>query len=457
MKLFTRTLFFVLVIVFFGLPVLLSAQTTTTVADELSFELEEEFKAIYERYKVKGLAAGVVFNDGSVWDIASGSHGSDGLLSDEMLFEIGSNTKTYTAAIILQMASEGKLTLNDTIGKFLDTTKYVDMGATIKQLLNHTSGIYSYTNHPDFGPAVLGDDLNKVVMPDEILTKYMGAQEFAAGTDWSYSNTNYLLLGLIIEKVDGISYHESLRKRIFEPFGLEHSYLDIFESYDEPRSGVWLPSGAYNSDPLRGFMSSAWAAGGIVSTTADLANWAKMLYTNRVLNEAWTDSMKTMTKIDGKSVGYGLGMFYRKFKGHELFGHGGTTLQHSTMEYSPDGDFALVMVINEQAKGSASTPIQNAMLNVIWEALVELGADELATVDVNIFPNPAKGQIRIQLPEKQSAASLVLRDLQGREVLVQSVSTTGWVDVNDINQGLYLAEVHSHDGQLISVVRLVIQ
>lgn len=346
MKLFTRSIFSVLVVGLFCLPAFINAQVNP-IADELTFKLEEEFTDVFEKFKLKGMTAGVVFSDGSVWDIASGRHGNDGLISDEMLYEMGSSTKTYTAAIILQMASEGKLSLSDTLGKFLDTSKYVEGHITVKQLLNHTSGIYSYTDHPDFGAAILGKDMNRKIEPEEILATYGGPKKFEAGTQWEYSNTNYLLLGLIIENVDGQSLEESLRKRIFEPFELEHSYLDIFESYSEPRSGVWLPSGTYNSDPLRGFMSSAWAAGGVVSTTEDLAKWAKMLYTNKILDETWTDSMKTMTKIDGKSKGYGLGMFYRKFNGHELFGHGGTTLQHSTMEYSPDGDFSLVMVINE--------------------------------------------------------------------------------------------------------------
>lgn len=437
-----------------------NAQTANPIAEELRVTLDKEFEEIFERYNLQGLAAGVVFEDGSVWDAAKGRHGNDGLMSPEMLYEIGSNTKTYTAAIILQMAAEGKLSLSDSIGQhlgYLDTSKFIDMGITIKQMLNHTSGLYSYTDNPDFANDVNGDLVNKKIMPGQVLENYMDESRFEAGTDWNYSNTNYLLLGLIVEAVDGKPFEESLRQRIFEPFELEHSYLDIFEQYSEPRSGTWLPSGFYLSDPLRGFMSSAWAAGGVVSTTEDLAKWAKLLYTNKILNEAWTDSMKTLTEVDGEKYPYGLGMFYRKFQGNELFGHGGTTLQHSTMEYSPNGDFALVMVINEQARGAISTPLQNAMLNVIWNALIELGSDEPRSEAVGIYPNPAQNRVRVQLPNSETSATLVLRDLQGREVTAQSINATGWVDLEDINRGLYLAEVRNGEGQFLSATRLMIQ
>jgi len=422
------------------------AQRANTLEDDLNNKLSE----IADKYNLQGLAASVMFSDGSIW---SGVESPTNNLSTDMLFEMGSNTKTFTAAIILQMVDEGKLKLTDSLGMFFDSIENVDMGVTVKQLLNHTSGIYSYTDNPDFSTAI-GQDESRVFQPTELLDLFIRPKKFEAGTKWGYSNSNYLLLGLIIEHVDEQKYEESLRKRIFDALEMEHSYLDIFESYDEPRSGTWLGGGSYFDQPYPAFMSSAWAAGGVVSTTEDLAYWAHKLYSNQVLSEALTDSMKKLVVVNGDEKKYGLGMFFRKYKGTPLYGHGGTTLQHSTMEYSSEYDFSLVVVINEQARGGALTPVQNEMLDYLLSKPWGLSTNEIVNTNIQVFPNPASTELHIN--SSLTNAEFTLFDVAGNLVLKQKIESTDQVEVAHLEEGVYLAIVRNAAGVGILRERVVI-
>jgi len=419
-------------------------------AQNLGADLSEKLTELGEKYNLKGLAASVVFSDGSVW---SGVQSPTGNLGTDMLFEMGSSTKTYTAAIILQMVNEGALNMTDTLGMFFDQFEHIDMGITIKQLLNHTAGTFSYTEHDDFIDVIFNEP-NRVFSPDEVLDLYMKPMRFEPGTNWRYSNTNFFLLGLIIEKVDGIKYEESLRKRIFEPYGLEHSYLDGFENYSEPRSGVWIGEETYQTQPYMSLLTGAWAAGGVVSTTEDLALWAHKLYTNQVLTEAWTDSMKQLTTVKGKERWYGLGMFYRKYEGTELYGHGGTTFQHSTMEYSPEHDFSLVMVINEQTRGAASAPVQDEMLDFLFSRPWGLNTPEKRAFRTSLYPNPAHGQIHVKT--QMTSGELVLFDLTGKQVLATSIKEQNTINIGYLEKGTYVAEIRGPKGQPVQRERVLV-
>mgnify|MGYP000120535318 CR=1 FL=1 len=417
------------------------AQQSQTLGEDFDKKLGE----LAEKYNMKGLAASIIFQDGSVWNGAIGQHGTSGDLSTNMLFEMGSNTKTFTAAMILQLADEGELTLSDTLGRFFDKIEHVDMGVTIKQLLGHTSGIYSYTNHADFGASV-NSDIEKVWEPEEILENFMEPMRFDPGSKWQYSNTNFLLLGLIIEHLDERDYEVSLRQRLLDPLELEHSYLDIFESYGEPRSGTWLTNGAYFNQPYPAFMSAAWAAGGLVCTTEDLAHWAEKLYTNQVISEAWTDSMKKPVVVNGKETDFGLALFYRNYGGYEILGHGGATLQHSLMDYVPELGVTLVTVTNEQGRSAALDRVQEELFDMLFEKPWGLSIEHKREDDLTIFPNPVRSMI--QIGSDQGFNDVHIYDMAG-ELLI-SVTGQNQIDVSGLVPGTYLLEaLSSQSGELL--------
>lgn len=421
------------------------AQNAFTLEDELDQKLAD----LNTQYNLRGLAASVMFSDGSI----EGTNGNDGPMTPDILFEMGSSTKTFTAAIILQMVEEGKISLSDSLGQYFDSLKNIDMGVNLRQCLNHTSGIYSYTDHDDFWDLMLNDPY-KVYTPQEMLDQCVDPMVKEPGTKWKYSNTNFLLLGLIIEQVDKRPYHESLRKRLFEPFELNHSYLDQYESYTEARSGYWLDEDDPYFEPLISFMSAAWAAGGILSTTEDLAIWTDKLYGGEVLSQAWTDSLTTPSVLNGEELDFGMSTFLSKYSGYEVVGHGGTTLQHSTMDYIPELDITLVTVTNEESRSGALGRIKNELLDLIIQKPWGLSTDEMTTPVSSLYPNPTATsfQINTTLTEGQ----LILFDLTGKQVLETSITTQSAISVAHLEKGTYVAEIRGPKGASVQRERIVV-
>ena len=140
-----------------------------------------------------------------------------------MLFGFGSITKTFVAAIVLQLVEEGKLGLGDTLGKWLEEYPNIDTNITVHQLLNHTSGLGGYFRKEHFRSDVEGN-LDRVWSPEEIL-KYVGIPKTLPGDGKQYSNTNYILIDLIVEAATGNPVEQELEERVFRPLRLDHTYL----------------------------------------------------------------------------------------------------------------------------------------------------------------------------------------------------------------------------------------
>ncbi|TQF15044.1 serine hydrolase [Myxococcus llanfairpwllgwyngyllgogerychwyrndrobwllllantysiliogogogochensis] len=206
-------------------------------------------------------------------------------------FRIGSVTKQFTAAVILQLVNEGKVGLEDPITKHL-TDYRQDTGArvTVTHLLNHTSGIPSYTSRPDFGEKV---SRNPYKVTDFVKQFASGDLEFEPGSKYSYNNSGYFLLGAIIEKVTGKPYAQVLRERIFEPVGMKNTGYDVSSTILAKRASGYErnPDGYVNAAYLD--MGLPYAAGSMYSTVEDLYLWDRALYGDKVLPAALKQKMFT--------------------------------------------------------------------------------------------------------------------------------------------------------------------
>jgi len=210
--------------------------------------------------------------------------------STQHYFGIGSVTKSITAAAIMLLVEDSVLRLDDSLYHWLPTYPNVDSTITIRQLLNMTSGIYNFTDHPNYVPMVISD-LSRIWKPDEILQQFVDTPYFEKGTGWHYSNTNYLLLGLIIEKASGMPYHTFVRKRIFEPAGLENMAIFPYDTPPGPMATIWLDIDEDgNPDDLSQFnyspnamFSMAWAAGACMATPQLLTDWIYKLVSGKVI------------------------------------------------------------------------------------------------------------------------------------------------------------------------------
>lgn len=237
-------------------------------------------------------------------------------LNTHTVFELASVSKQFTATAILQLAEQQKLSLDDSLGKFFPQLPY--QGVTIKQLLNHTGG------EPDYFDVVEKYwDKTKIIDNKTLITllsQYPPKADFAPGTDWAYSNTGYMLLASIIEKVSGLDYGIYLKKNIFDPLGMQHSFV-YTRRYTPRKINNYALGYEYNDslqrwelpDSLRQtkfvyYMDGVVGDGCVNSNTEDLLKWDRALYTEQVLSKKWLQQAFTPTVLpNGKQINYGFG------------------------------------------------------------------------------------------------------------------------------------------------------
>ena len=282
---------------------------------------------------------------------------------------IYSITKTFTAIVTLQLVDEGVLSLDDTATKWLDDPAVARIPnadrATLRQLLNHTSGIYDFaddTDSPFWVDAFLGPDADwaKVWTPRELLAYADGANHapyFAPGESYFYSNTNYLLIGLIVEKATGHTFGTELRTQILEPLALTDTFfaegaampdgvVDAYQSLD----GQLVSLGATN-------LSWAWTFGGMVSTTADLARFSRAVFGGELLSPA---SFKEMfAYFPAKHPGYyeGIGLYKIDTPNGQLDGMDGTGPGANSMMMRLEAADLTVILIDNMAPDEGATEL----------------------------------------------------------------------------------------------------
>jgi len=238
------------------------------------------------------------------------------------IYRIGSLTKQFTAALVLQQVAEGRLGLDDPLTKYLPDYPMPTGGRTVRlrHLLTHTSGIHNYTE---------GDYVTRratlALTPEALVASFRDAPfEFEPGTRWAYSNSNYVVLGLILERVTGKRYADLLAERITRPLGLTSTfYCGNQPTRPEEAAGYRVLAGRI-VPALPIDMSTPFAAGGICSSVVDLVRWAYALRTGRVVPAALYAEMTTpATLADGKRVPYGFGLAIVELDGRLRVGHGG--------------------------------------------------------------------------------------------------------------------------------------
>lgn len=312
-------------------------------------------------------------------------------------FRIASNTKTMTAALIMLLAQDGKLALDDAVGRYVDG---VPNGGNISidELLKMRSGLYGYTDDPEVAEE-LDRHPARSWTPQEVLAiAYRHPPRFAPGAEYDYSNTNYALLGLIAERVGGRTLSDQFRDRLLDPLGLDQTTLPAVDDttipapgshgymygptryalLDEPypesmraevRAGTLSPIDYTNQNP-----SYATAAGGVISTADNLLTWIRALVTGEVFaedtQERWLAGLQAEDpdQPDGKRYGYG--MTYQSYgEGAAMYYHGGELPGfNSFIGYDPENDVTLVIWTNLTLSPDGRTTA-NAMLPPILDEI----------------------------------------------------------------------------------------
>jgi D-alanyl-D-alanine carboxypeptidase len=313
--------------------------------------------------KWPGLSVALVMADGRVVAAASGY--ADTVrkipltIRDRLLQ--GSVGKTYVAAVAMQLVDEGQLDLDAPLSRYLGHTPWLDSvpngrEATVRQIMQHTSGIVRY----EFQPAVtarLRADPFKVWTPVERLRALFGTTApFAAGKGWEYSDTNYILLGIIIERLTGRTYYQEVQRRVLDKLELRNTIPSdkralprVANGYAGPKNDLGGYDASIGADGLMAINPQfEWTGGGIASTTSDLARWAKLLYEGKAFPPAMLSRMlEGVPARLGGNAQYGLGVIIRPTILGPSWGHSGFFPGYATeMVYFPLSKIAVAVQVN---------------------------------------------------------------------------------------------------------------
>lgn len=289
---------------------------------------------------------------------------------DRML--LGSVGKTFASALALLLVHDGKFALDDPISKFFGAEPWFDRlpngrQITVRQLMTHTSGLVRYELNPKF-LADLTADPDKVWTGEERLAYLFDARApFAAGKGWEYSDTNYIVLGMLIERTGGAPYYEQLNQRILQPNSLSRTIpsdkrlLPIVQGHAGPNN----PFGGTDEMSKHGMFAInpqfEWTGGGLATTSDDLVKWAKLLYEGRVIPESLMDDLLTGVPARlGPETRYGLGVIIRPTALGLTYGHSGFMPGYQTdVMYFPEMKLAIAVQVNSSAPRSTGRPLRD--------------------------------------------------------------------------------------------------
>jgi D-alanyl-D-alanine carboxypeptidase len=329
-------------------------------------KLQAKLDELHRNGKFPGATLGVALSDGRSFGLATGFSDREAKTpmkpSDLMLQ--GSVGKTYAAVLTLQLVEEGKINLDDKIEKYLGRETWFKQlpnarDITVRMLLNHTSGLVRYEFKDQFTKDLTAN-ADKVWKPQELIAYIFETKPpFEAGKGWDYSDTNYIVLGMIIEKVTGRRYYDLVGKRILQPLQLRNTVPSdrrTIRGLAQGYAGEGNPFGGTDAMIVNGKFAInpqfEWTGGGYASTTEDLARWAKEMYEGRAFNARLLPEMLngTPSPMLGKETTYGLGVIIRPTTLGTSYGHSGFFPGYITeMIYFPEHKIALALQVNSSA------------------------------------------------------------------------------------------------------------
>ncbi len=338
----------------------------------LRSRLQATLDSIHAAGGFPGITAGVVLADGTALGLASGYADTSlkiRMRADDRLLQ-GSVGKTYVAAVALQLVHEGRLALDERVARYLGSEPWfarLANGAdiTVRQIMNHTSGVVRYEFKPEFTRDLTANP-EKVWRPEELMAYLLDTPApFPAGGGWEYSDSNYILLGMIIERLTGDSYYAEMQRRLLIPLGLRNTVpsdsrtipglVQGYAGANNPFGGTdaMITDGRFAINP-----QFEWTGGGIASTSEDLARWAKALYEGGAFDRSLLpEALDGVPARLGPGVRYGLGAILRPTPLGMTYGHSGFFPGYLTeVMYFPEARTAIAVQLNTSALRRGAGP-----------------------------------------------------------------------------------------------------
>jgi D-alanyl-D-alanine carboxypeptidase len=377
-------------------------------------KLDQLFDRILE--KNQGMGSIILTRNGKVLYTRSFGYGqiteaSKKPLTETTKYRIASITKTYTAVMIFQLVEEGKLKLNDHLDQFFPQIPNAGK-ITLAQILNHRSGIPELT-------ADGGWRMQARTHEEVIAAIAKGEPVFEPDTRHLYSNSGYVLLGYIIEKVGGKPYQEALKRRITAKIGLKDTYLGVGNTNPDHNESIsYRFLGTWEEAPEMDFSVPA-GAGAIVSTPADMAKFIQALFDGKLVSKSSLDQMKTMRDREG------MGMEPFSFAGHTLYGHtGGSNVSGSWLAYEPAEKLAMAYTTN--AKIYPVATIIAAVFDIYWNKPYQVPTFETLEVSPEVLDSYVGVYVIAGTPAKMTVirtGSTISIENGGRTVPLEATAT----------------------------------
>ncbi len=378
-------------------------------------------------------------------------------------FRVGSITKNMIATSILKMEQDGLLSIEDPISMYLRPTLVTDTLASsgivlIRHLLNHTSGIANSGSNSGCNTTVLGNPLANYSLEYAINCGASQGELYLPGSDWTYSNTNYSILAMIINEVTGQTAADYITQNIITPLGLLNTEIPATNQIANPHMGCYWNIGSWiDLTIINPSVYTGWAD--VVSTTEDLIIYYDSLLNGAIINATQLVKMKT---IDANAYGYGLGLDFYTALGTSFYGHYGEVANTSGLFFvnlnsitAPNG-YYISYNFNTQGvnmQGLIDIPVLQFLKNN------SAGTAEYTLSDqFELYPNPAKENCTIKLKEISGNVNLTFTDMTGRIVLDQTIENpakTISIDLSSLNKGIYWVTVISNSSS--SIQKMVIE
>jgi len=363
-------------------PIVARAQVSASDDAKISKKVDAYVAAEMRAEKIPGLALAIV-RDGKT--IKSLGYGLANLELDvpvkpETIFQTGSVGKQFTATAVMMLVEDGKIHLDDPIRKYLPGSPATWKNITVRNLLTHTSGIHDYETESLKKKGAAFINLRNDYTEDELFRKFSGLPlDFPPGSKWNYSNSGYVILGILIHKVTGEFYGDVLQERIFRPLGMASTRIISEDDITPNRAaGYRLVNGEIKNQEWVSPTLNTAADGALYTDVLDMAKWEAALYTEKLLKKGSLNQMWTPVRLnDGKTAGYGFGWELTSVNGHRLIEHGGAW-QGFTSQISRyvDDKFTVIVLTNLDSEHSQPDKVAHNVAAIYNPALTPVPTKE---------------------------------------------------------------------------------
>lgn len=431
------------------LPTLLCAFFYTSQAQVPQY-IDDSLQNVLEIYQgsnsVPGISAAVNIYDVGTWTGTSGESFENNPLTPDMLLGIGSNTKLFTAVLMIKLSEKNLLSLDDHLYDWLPAYPNIDTNTTIKQLLRHNSGIADYWTAGFVNVVFANPD--SVWTPEDVLN-FVGPPLFAPGAGVAYSNTNFTLAGMIIEQATGQSWADLIRDSILDPLELINTFVEGFEQVNGISAHPWHLGEDVSLIPRTAITTSAFAVGCIKSTTSDMVKWYDHLFNGDFLSESAFEKLTDFINLTGATNGVGCGIFRMNYNSKTYYFHSGNIRGYSSYTLYDTEDHHSISILRNDTFINAEN-VAKALANAL-NVLIITGEQEMANeMRFDVFPNPCIGSVVVNLTlHAREDIELHVLDATGRLIKKQSIRSMNPgmhripVELGDFPAGVYFINISS--------------